>query len=46
MRKLDGCKTVLKGLNIPHTLLHEDDEENTQKNTHCKLKNLFISKPI
>lgn len=46
VRKLDGCKTVLKGLNIPHSLLQDEDEENTQKNSHCKLKNLFISRSI
>lgn len=45
MRKLDGCRTVLKGLNLPQSLLQEEDEEGAQRSSHCRLKNLFLSRP-
>ena len=43
-RKLDGCRTVLKGLNIPQSLLAEEDEEGAQRSSHCKLR-LLAGRP-
>lgn len=45
VRKLETGKTVLKGLNLPHTFDSFDDEEHQSKFTHCKLRNLYKGKP-
>lgn len=44
-RKLEGCRTELKGLNLPQSQLPEEDEEGPQRSSHCRLKNLFMGRP-
>ena len=44
LRKLDTGKTVLKGLNLPHNIDSFDEEEQQEKNMHCKIKNLYRGK--